>query len=87
MIQLGCLPYQKDIKEPEKDELAWAIGWGVTDTAFENQFVLFNGHLNISDSSVCQNLMPNVTKDWNSQFCASESDLDHFRQSCHSKSD
>jgi hypothetical protein len=83
-IQLTCLPKEKMADEPRIDRLAWAVGFGSFLNAIRNRNALFNGEMNVYNTSMCSHLRPEIPKEWSSQFCAGGYDADLSHHACHS---
>lgn len=74
-IQIACLPSAQSSSYPAVNQPAWTVGWGTTINGggLDNlSNVLKNVKITVYQSSFCGNVLPFLTKSWNSQICSGE---------------
>ncbi|CAF0920088.1 unnamed protein product [Brachionus calyciflorus] len=73
--QIACLPKVQDQINPNKNHnKGYIAGYSSAGDSY-NDVDQFNIILDIYNNSMCENVQPNKTKNWNVQYCAGEYDL------------
>ena len=68
-IKTACLPPLTSFYPPENVNVI-ASGWGTLSYQGSTSKKLQNVMLTNYNSTMCENVLPSITKDWNSQMCA-----------------
>ena len=71
-IQVACLPKNKPLTYPSFYQSSYAIGWGEIFDGGSISNSLKNTKLSIYDSILCENVLPNINKNWTTQICAGD---------------
>lgn len=71
-IQIACLPDPQISGYPiASNQDAYAVGWGTTSSgATTTPNTLQNTKITVYNSSMCSNVLPSISKNWQSQICA-----------------
>ena len=72
-VQVACLPTNRSSMYPPLNESVYAIGWGLTsENDFEISDELRNVKLTNYNGSMCDDVLPLVSKNWTTEICAGE---------------
>lgn len=66
----ACVPEANSKNYPDTEGLAWIMGWGVTTEDGELPNSLQNARISLYNSTMCDEVLPEDTKNWDSQICA-----------------
>ncbi len=72
-IQPACIPTTTSSTYPSTQSDSWAAGWGTTSYGGSTPSLLRNVKLTVyQNTTYCQGVSPDTTKNWNTQICAGE---------------
>lgn len=67
-IQLTCLPEKKSSEKAQLDEYGYLAGFS-TSGGTSGNWHMQNAEINIYNSSMCNNVIPSLPKNWERQIC------------------
>jgi secreted trypsin-like serine protease len=72
-IQIACLPASNIEYYPMKENIdSWITGWGALVEESGGSEFLQNVKITLYESEACENVYPNITKNWQSQLCGED---------------